>query len=451
MEAVQEVCLREKQPGGVGHGELLHRSLAVMAILAGIVVGCELFTSRASPLFGDYVEWTYQGVLLRNLLQGHADAGYLLKDYPVPNSVTTIALGLLMLFLSWQIAAKAWLVFGIVLGFCSALQLQRAVGVTQRWQLVVFTGGAILGTAFWFGFENFLLGTFVAVFFAALLLRGLITEWKYGTMLVLIFFCHMIPFGFALALFFFYAVQNRRWRLLWQAVPSLLLTVEYFAGRAMHGNADAHAGMVDSVRYGTPMFLAFKVNSFLKNWGFVNPASGQHDSVLLSFAGQKLFLLLFALNLTIAFAAFVLLLRAAWRAYSTSSADRFLWLTIALFAVIGFVLPGAAVGISDPGGRMLQVAIWCGVLTVSTQRHWTANVLGVCAFGLLVANCALVERVAMKPPMHGSSSDALPAHLREFSHAYYAHAAGDYISLANGQMTQKIFPTAMFLNKEASR
>lgn len=433
------------------YGELLHRALSFTGLLAGVVVCCELFSRRASPLLGDYAEWTYQGVLLRNLLQGHADAAYLLKHYPVPNSATTIGLGLLMLFLPWQIAGKVWLSSGIVLGLVSALQLQRATGTTERWQLLVFTGGAILGTAFWFGFENFLLGTFLAVLFAALLLSGLTTQWGFGAMLVVTFFCHMIPFGFALALLFFYAVQNRRWRLLWQMIPSLLLTVGYFVGRAMHGNADAQAGMVESVGYGTPMFLAFKANSLLKNWGFVNPAYGQHDSVLLLIVGKMLFLFLLVLNLTIALAALVLLLRAAWQSYRGSSADRFLWFTIALFAFVGLLLPGAAAGISDPGGRMLQVAIWCGILIVSTRKQWTASVLGLCAFGLLVANCVLVQRVALKPPINGSSSNALPAHVREFSHAYYAHAAGDYISVTDGQMTQRIFPTAMFLNNTSAQ
>ena len=442
--------IREKQQSTVWHGELLQRGFTSAAILGGIVVCGELVISRAAPLLGDYAEWTYQGVLLWNVLQGHADAAYQIKNYPVPNSMTTIVLALLMSFLSWQVAAKVWLALGIVTGMISALQLQRAAGVTQRWQLLVFTGGAIIGTAFWFGFENFLLGTFVAIFFAALLLKGLVTDWKYGATLVLSFFCHMIPFGFALVLFFFYAMQNKRWRLLWQAIPSLLLTVGYFIGRAMHGDADSKAGMVESVKYGTPMFVAFKANSFLKNWGFVNPAYGQHDSVLLLLTGNKLFVALFLLNLTIALGALVLLLRATWQAYRRNSADAFIWVTIALFAIVGLMLPGAAAGISDPGGRMLQVASWCGILVVSTRRRWTAHVLGICAIGLVVANCVLIEQVAMKPPVHGLSAGTLPAHLREFSHAYYAHAAADYTSLENGRMTQPIFPTAMFLTRDAA-
>lgn len=430
----------------VSHGERLFSiGMVAIAMLAGAYISYALLFHSALPLLGDYVEWTYQGVLLRNVLQHHPDAAYVLKSYPVPNSSTTLGLGLLMLFLPWQIAGKVWLMLGIALGLFCGLQLQRAAGVEQRWQLIVFTGGAVLGTAFWFGFENFLLGTFLAILLASMLLRNVSSSWKYGVLLVCAFFSHMIPFAFALTLLLLYCLQNACWRLLWQAVPSFVLTAGYFAGRLLHGNADAKAGMTDSVRYRSPMFAAFKVNSVLKNWGFLNPASGQHDSILLGLAGQGIFLLLFALNLIVAVVALVLLTRAALQAFKHRKRDRFVWASIGLFTAAGLLLPGALAGISDPGGRMLQLALWCGVLIVSAKKYSTQLAMSICATVLLVSNCILFTMVALRPAIEGSTSHSVPPHIRQFAHVYYAHAAADYNNLQQGQMDAPIYPTAMFL------
>ena len=42
----------------------------------------------------DLSDWTYQGWLLSDYLRGLTTNGYQLKDYPVPNSMVTIILGL---------------------------------------------------------------------------------------------------------------------------------------------------------------------------------------------------------------------------------------------------------------------------------------------------------------------------------------------------------------------
>ena len=100
-------------------------AIAVVGVAAAIII---LLSSRSPLALGDYAEWTYHGVLLRNVLQGHPDAAYQLKHYPVPNSFTTAALGFLMLVFPWQIAAKLWLVMQSLLGLWSAYTLSRAAG-----------------------------------------------------------------------------------------------------------------------------------------------------------------------------------------------------------------------------------------------------------------------------------------------------------------------------------
>ena len=106
-------------------------SLADLFLLYGHILDelqrREVVRTRNQPL-GDYAEWTYHGILFRNVLQGSPNAAYALKHYPVPNSLTTLGLGLLMLLLPWQLAAKIWLLIGLCLGLVAAYVLGNSTG-----------------------------------------------------------------------------------------------------------------------------------------------------------------------------------------------------------------------------------------------------------------------------------------------------------------------------------
>jgi len=423
--------------------------MALWLVVAALCfVAFLMFRTVNAAVFGDYSEWTYHGVLLRDFLRGHPDSLYVLKNYPVPNTLTTVGLGVWMLVLPWKIAAKVWLLCEVVLGLVAAVQLQKASGRLQGWKLLVLPAAVLLGTTFWFGFSNFNFGVYFAMLICAMLLRDVKSEWAYGLLLLAAFFSHMIPFGFAVLVMGLYAMQKEKWRLLWQMVPSFGLCLWYFAGRLVHGNADAYAGMVSTVTYGSPLFLAFKGNSYLKCWGFVNPASTDQDSVLLRLVGAKIFVLLFVLALIAAAVGLVLMSTTAWRAVRSKTGHWFFWVATVLFFVLGLVMPGAAAGISDPGGRMMQVAVWCAICVVATRGRWSGAVLGVCAIGLLAADCYLVGAVAMKPPMSGSVDGVMPARVREFAHVYYADRYADFGDIDAGKMDAGIFPTAMFLKKD---
>ncbi len=412
-----------------------------------VFVAILLLHSSTAPPLGDFEEWTYHGVLLRNVLQGHPDPAYLLKTYPVPNSLTTIGLGLLMLFLPWQLAAKLWLLAGAALGLFCANHLQRDTGERQSWKLLLLPPTLLFGSTFWFGFNNFTLATYLSMLFASLLLRRFESRWIYAALLVLIFFCHMIPLGFCLLLLGLYSLQHKSFRLLWQAVPSILLCAWYFVGRAQHADADANAGMAASVRYMTPLFAAFKVNTYLKCWGFINPALGDKDSLLLALVGTKLFVLLFVLNLVVGIILLVLGLRAAWHSLQRRSPSLFFWITVALFVLVALIMPGAAAGVSDPGGRMMQVAVWSAMCLVVARARWCSALLAVCALSLTLADGYLLTQLISRPPRSGAVSSPLPERLREFGHVYYGAHWSFYDSIEHHQMDQQIYPTAMFLHK----
>jgi hypothetical protein len=424
----------------------LFRWIFIVPILASVAMAAILFANHRPPLFTDYAEWTYHGVLLRDWLQGHPDSAYLLKTYPVPNSLTTIGLGVLMLVMPWKIAAKLWLVIEVTVGLLCANRLQRASNSQQGWQLMIVTAGALVGVNLWYGFTNFQFSTYFAMLFCALLIEDIQSQWIYGALLVLLFFSHMIPFGLALCALCLYAWQHGRWQILWQSLPSLLLSVWYFVGRSIHGNVDGKAGMHSSVPYASSLFAAFRINTFLKCWGFVNAASTVHDSVLLKLTGTSLFLFFFALDAVIGISVLVLAGIAARRSISRHDSLRFFWLTIGLFFLVGLIMPEVAAGVSDPGGRMVQVSLWCAVCVLTTRSRWVRRMLSCCAVGLMALSLYEMAVVAERPPTKGIVS-ALPMRLREFGHVIYTVHSVDYDQLSDNKMDANIYPTAMFVKK----
>lgn len=258
----------------------------------------------------------------------------------------------------------------------------------------------------------------------------------------------MIPFGFAVLALGIYAWQNKKWRLVWSVAPTLLLSVWYFAGRFGHGDVDDYQNVHASVPYRQVLlFIAYKANSYLKCWGFNNPAGTVHDSILLRLVGDKIFVLLFLACLLLGVGVLVLTLKTGLHSVRTKDNQSFFWITLGIFFIVGLLMPGAAAGISDPGGRMIEVAIWSGFCAVGTSGVWVARAFATCALLLMVSDFFLLNAVAMKPPMMGTVKTPLPAHLREFAHITYAFRYYFIVAMEEDNMTEHIFPTAMFLER----
>jgi hypothetical protein len=437
--------LREQT--NVNVDELRKRAAFFLLFFSAAVFAMVVFRSVLPLILGDYPEWVYHGVLLRDLLQGHSDAAYIFKPYPVPNSLTTAGLGALMMLMSWHMAAKVWLMVEVLLGAYCAWELQRSAKAVEGWKALLIPTAVLFGTPFWFGFMNFMFGTYLAMLFCALLLRGVQSRWLYGVLLVLLFVTHMVPYGFALILFALYSWQHDRCRTMWQTLPSLLLSGWYFAGRLLHGDADGNAGMVSSVAYGTVRFAVFKVNTYLKCWGMVNPAPNEEQSILLRLVGDKVFAILLLANIAIALAVFALVALAARKALKERTEQRFLWITIVGFFLVALVMPSELAGLSDPGGRMMQVAVWTGMCVVTAKGVLWRRTLACCAGSLLVMNLYLLSAVASDPKMAGATGGPLPASVRGFAHVYYTRRWDYYGSIVEGKMDRKIYPTAMFLSR----
>lgn len=412
-----------------------------------------LFTHPSGPGLTDYANWTYQGVLFHNHLLGLPDAAHTLKLYPVPNSASTIGIGLLSLLLPYMIAAKLWLCLQFLISFIALRHFLRTVqGSDALW--FIAPAAIFLNMNFWYGFMNFELGLCWVLLVASFLLRmgrgremGARQESIFGILLVLAFFTHFIPFAFACLLLILYCVQERRYRLLWQIVPGAVLSVWYLLGRyLLSENADGQAGMVASVRTFSGAFWAYKVNSYLKSFGFINPGSTD-GSIDITLFGRVIFVVLFLVNAVLCAILAWLMIRAVISAFRNHAPERFVWTAIALMLPLYALSPGSALGVSDPGARVLQVVLAVAILMIGSYGI-PLRVAAGCATLLTLVGVILFARLAMTPGAPVSTGRPLPHHLVIFGHVPYDDQNYFYSGLERGDMSLPVFPTGMFLNRK---
>ncbi len=430
------------------------RAAEVYAAGLFLAYAAMIFAHKGGPSLTDYANWTYQGELLRAHLLGLSDKTHEMKAYPVPNSLTTVGIGLLALALPWLLAAKVWLTVQLALCFAAMRYLLRTISAPfVAW--IVVPQAVFLNVNFWYGFMNFELGLAWVMVFAALLLRRLhgerIPAWVVAAMLVLVFFTHMIPFCFCVLLLALYGWQTGRLREVWAAAPSFLLTIWYVLGRfLLAGNADGQAGMQETVRNYSAAFWVFKANSYAKSFGFVNPLGFDQ----LVFGRWGFYALLLAEGCLAASVAWGLL-RVASRALRGRARDQsgrqFLWLGLGLMAPVYLLAPGAALGISDPGARVLQTGLAVGLaLCWPGMRRSLHVVAGSCA--VLLAGGGLMMFLAYGGELGGGLHLDMPgtaARAAQFGRVPNVDQDYFYGALNRGDMRLTVFPTGMLLNEGA--
>ena len=412
-----------------------------------------LFVHPSAPSLTDYANWTYQGVLLKKHLLGLPDVAHRLKSYPVPNSASTIGIALLALLLPWKIAAKIWLCLQLLLSFAATRHLMRTMGAGAALWFII-PAALFLNVNFWFGFMNYELGLCWTILVTSLLLRmerqrktGLMQETALGILLLLAFFTHMIPFAFACLLLVLYAVQIRRYRVLWQIAPGAILSLWYLFGRFLQtGDADGQAGMTASVRTFSGAFWAYKANSYLKSFGFINPGS-PNGSVDITLFGRAAFSALFLVNALLCVVVAWCLVRAALSASRSRAPERFVWLAIELMLPLYALAPGTALGVSDPGSRVLQVALAVALLMIR-GRGFPLRIAAVCSSILTLTGLFLFARLAFSPDVPVSPGDPLTHRVVVFGHVPYNDQDYFYQALQREDMSLPVFPTGMFLNKQ---
>jgi len=221
-----------------------------------VAYGAVILVGRMPPPLVDYPDWVFQGVLLRSVLAGHPVPGYALKAYPVPNSLTTVGLGLMDGVLPWAWAAKVWICGYLGLATIVSWRLMKVSGVRDWRMIVALPSVLFLDLDFWYGHTSFEIGLCLFLLFASVVMREGSTV-ALGGLLVLLFFTHMEACACALLLLVLAAHARGKRRCFWAATPTLLLTIWYALGRYLSGNADGRSVAPAAYRYGSPAFVAY--------------------------------------------------------------------------------------------------------------------------------------------------------------------------------------------------
>ncbi len=223
------------------HDNHLSRSAGKVFFIACFTIFALItFTSSRPPLFMDYPDWVYQGVLFGRVLSGHPVSGYTLKHYPVPNTISTIGLGLLSLAFGWAMAARLWVILYLTVACATGIRVIKIFGI-QEWSVWwILPGVLFFSRAYWLGTVNFDLGLCVFLLLACVLYQRQERSLIVVGLLVLCFFLHLIAYAAALLLTVLYCLQHRSWKLASASLITLPLVGWYAAGRIFgHGNESA--------------------------------------------------------------------------------------------------------------------------------------------------------------------------------------------------------------------
>ncbi|MDE1155213.1 MAG: hypothetical protein PW735_05715 [Acidobacteriaceae bacterium] len=419
-----------------------------------LLFGAFLFLHPFPAALADYANWTYQGVLLSHHWKHLPETAHLVKLYPVPNSAATFGVACFALFFPWAIAGKLWLCVQFALCFYALHHFARTLRLSG-WMWALVPVAAFFSVDLWYGFVNFVLGVAWAVLFASMLLRRAQGEHParsfdapLALVLVLAFFTHMIPFAFCCWMLFWYAAQLRRRGLLWSMAPTVLLTLWYiFARYFVFHNVDGETGQVAAQRYLSVSFWLFKANSYLKSFGFVNPILGYFPV----HTGARL-LVFFLCNVLLALLSGWLIVRTARDHLRERTPQRFLWLAILSTLPVVLLLPSAALGIGDPGARLLQVLLGIALILIFQSPSRLFPLIGTLAL-LMTANSAILFARLVTSPQRTTPPHitALPRAITYFATTPYANQIYFYQALSQADTGIEIFSSGVLINLPSAR
>jgi hypothetical protein len=398
-----------------------------------------ILSAPMPPLFVDYPDWVYQGVLFRGVITGHSVSGYALKHYPVPNSATTIGLGLLDTLFSWHVSAKLWVCFYLILAGLATWLLGRPLRAMDGRMIVVLPAIVFLNLNFWYGHISFEIGMCLVMILIALTMRGTRPS-LLAAMLVILFFVHMEACACGLLFAGLWVAQTRQWKRLWLMLPAFLLTGWYAVARFSGGNVDGSSLVIANYRYGSKAFLIYKANTFCKTFGYVNARAGNGLSLSEAIFGKALFVLLAVLSIVIAAVSLIAIVRAALS--RDQDHTRLLGTFVLVLLFLSLVSPQVALGTADPGSRLLLMASVVGFFLID-WRSRSAVVITVLSCVFCFANLWQFSRIQDDVNMQAHPAD-LPGALLTYGHVEPGTRIAYYQHLAEGTMDMDIFPTAMF-------
>jgi hypothetical protein len=398
------------------------------------------------PLLQDYPTWVYEGVAFSHLLLGHADPRFALKHYPVPNALSDMALSLLMIVLSWQWAAKVWICIYLVFANFACLRFLASLRDNCPANYFLAPTIAITNLCFWYGFINFQFAVAMMVLFCSVLLRNAMRPWAIGLFLALIFLAHAVPFAVCSLVLLLHIRLTKAYRFLAAYLPSFFLGIWYVYGRfVLAGNREGHVPSADiPVAYMSKGFFAYKVNTYFKSIGYVNPL-WHGVSAPLSLIGSVGLLFTLCVVAVLGVTLLYVILMSGRTATAQHLSTRSLWSAIAIIAAIALVCPSEALGIFDPGARLVVCALTLAVLLIKTSGT-PSRIVSATSVMLGSMGAVMFVAISMNTLPVATSRLSIPSAFAQFAHVSPAARSHFYSALEHHNMSSPSFDTSLLYN-----
>jgi hypothetical protein len=352
-------------------------------VLGGAVLLSALITgwvvAQPFPPLQDFPDWIYQAYLFSRLMAGDqlAEATFALAAYPVPNSLSQVAMGLMMVMgVAPMVAAKLWLaLYGI--GFVSVawLALRQLKPAECAPALAVLSVAVIFSSSYWNGYINF---QYALLFLSAFLLIREVHHrrdlWILTLFGILIFFSHAVVFAaFVLYVGIRDVIYRRNYRAAAGLIPSLALLAWYILAK---DPANAEPAPTVGAYQTVLQFFMYKAYTLMKLGPFHNfvgiDGRGRNDLLPpLYWAGIGLnvvFAALLSVTILMAFVDKFTRRSGAWARLDPYDARPVLLLPTALLLGCFAAAPDVIVDVINIGERFLMAALVFVLLAIPLRR-----------------------------------------------------------------------------------
>jgi hypothetical protein len=336
------------------------------------------------PPFQDFNETVYQAFMTKLAAVDKLPDAVCIEQKPIPNASATLIISGLMFLLSPLQASRVFLVMYIAAAAAIAIQIARRKQTPGHWSAtaVVIFALVYVGSAFWNGYVNYLVGLLLLGVYLCLSNERQASPVWIMPFTVIAFFCHALVFVPLCGLATLHLLARRRFlALVLSMTPGAVLVLLY----------ERLPGYVE--RYNDPPFalgkmVLYKVYTVFK--------AGPYHNFVFAVGGDNVtarWYYYLGVSANLAFGA-TLVVALGLGLYTALKQSGITVHTMAFIALIGifFALPNMAMSVVNPGERFWFPALLIGLATLPIAPRLVA--------GLAIASALVTVNLPHLPARH---------------------------------------------------
>ncbi len=407
----------------------------------------------------DYAQWVYSGVILNGKLLGLSLPAYSCRLYPVPNSLTTVFIAVLLFIFKAGFAAKLLVVLYLSLFAWIVMAVNKHLYPGQHVQKsLIILSTVIISSSFWNGYMNYQLALLIFAGYYLIRLKGRDSLFITTVFGIAIFFSHAVVFAvFFIYVFYCHFSLRSPDRRLFALLPPAALTIWYLYENFLRGGGGDGMALTSPINEGLVNLAMYKVYTFLKAGPFQNFILPNKESYLEGSNGiYYLFIFTSAVFLILLF------LNIAHGLYKKSTGKSRPDGDAVFFAIVFLsylFFPPKLLGVVNLGERLMMIGLMFLLFRVTFNRR-LLSIPVMIAVMFTVYNIVFLsvgDRTGVRPVQSGESQMPETRRLsREFQslytvtqHKYLNHrifeGADHYRAIDEGDFTKGVFPTGLIV------